>query len=557
MDLFEHLPTAAVCLAPDFSIIQINQLGRDLLQWPEQQPANTLFDNLVAPGDRDAFHTYFNSLESNSAKGFNSEILLPGSETAGQEQHRLSIHMKGSLSPGGNRILLLNQMFNNTTGCDCYCTFATLLDAQYQNNPGGILLVNHRQELLSCNQEFKKIWQIPTDILNSRDEETCLQSVLDKMASPDEFLRKVQELNENPTGSSTDEIELLDGRTLLRHTYPIHSDNQHLGRVWHFLDITKSKNAQAQIERQRFMQNSILEHIQDAIIAYDQNGKLTILNRASQRLLGFPLNEPWKFQADFFTIDEKTCLEKSETPIARVLTGEHLHNEPFIVHTPENKRKTVRANGLQMFDYVGNHLGAVLSLHDITDIENARKQLKYMAYHDALTMLPNRRLFHDLLEHSLKQAHRNNKLVGVLFLDLDNFKNVNDRFGHEEGDNLLISVASTLRNYLRGSDILCRWGGDEFIVGLLEAENDDGVLAVADKLCTQILASLPKFKGIPPIGVSIGVAIYPQHGLEPDLLIRNADSAMYKAKRAGKNRCILFDTTSSNQNVESASWLAI
>ena len=131
-------------------------------------------------------------------------------------------------------------------------------------------------------------------------------------------------------------------------------------------------------------------------------------------------------------------------------------------------------------------LGAVISLHDITDLTKAKEQLKFMAYHDALTGLPNRRLFHDLLLQNLKQAARNNQKVGVLFLDMDNFKSVNDTHGHLAGDKLLIEVGKTLESCLRESDILCRWGGDEFVIGILENHEDEEILKVAQKICQTV-----------------------------------------------------------------------
>ncbi len=198
-----------------------------------------------------------------------------------------------------------------------------------------------------------------------------------------------------------------------------------------------------------------------------------------------------------------------------------------------------------MQDSDGNSLGAVVSLHDISDLNRAKEQLQFMAYHDALTYLPNRRLFHDILQQNLKHAHRYEEQVAVLFLDLDNFKAINDRYGHDRGDQILQLIAKTLQSCLRDSDLLCRWGGDEFVLALLESGKSADVNMVAEKIRARILACINEENDSCPISVSIGIALFPNHGSEPDLLIRNADMAMYKAKRRGKNRCEFFDPETS------------
>jgi diguanylate cyclase (GGDEF)-like protein len=105
---------------------------------------------------------------------------------------------------------------------------------------------------------------------------------------------------------------------------------------------------------------------------------------------------------------------------------------------------------------------------------------------------------------------------------------------------LLVNIAETLQSCLRDSDIICRWGGDEFVIGLLESSGGSSATTVAGKLCRKVLENISVNDNRFQVSVSIGVAMYPDHGAEPDLLIRNADMAMYQAKRLGKNRCALY-----------------
>ena len=296
------------------------------------------------------------------------------------------------------------------------------------------------------------------------------------------------------------------------------------------------------MERQRIFHNAILENIQDGIVACDAAGNICLFNRASRHLYSQTLSEPKPVhfsELEHYAPDDISPIPPTETPLAKALAGATLKNEEVVIFR-KHTQHTLRVNGQAMYNSEGEKLGAVISLHDITDLNRVKEQLRFMAYHDALTGLPNRRLFHDLLQHSLRHAQRHNEQVGVLVLDLDNFKTVNDVFGHDAGDQILQEVADSLRQFLRGSDILCRWGGDEFVIALLESGHTNGVEKVAIKLCEKVLERVLNTGTYCRLSVSVGIAMYPRHGTEPDLLIRNADMAMYRAKRLGRNRCEVF-----------------
>jgi diguanylate cyclase (GGDEF)-like protein/PAS domain S-box-containing protein len=405
-------------------------------------------------------------------------------------------------------------------------------------------MVNDKMEMLSFNDEFVRIWGIPQEVQATRDEEASLKFVLDKLKDPAHFIAKVESLYNNRTEVSTDEVELKDGRILYRHTYPTHSyGGRYLGRVWYFLDITPLKQAQLKIEKQQIFQNAIIENVQDGIIACNSRGKINLMNCAGRELYGFTTTDP--IGKDIGVLNQSTAengvlLTGAHNPLQRALNGETLTNEEIIVTGENDKEHTLRINGQSMLYDSSESIGAVVSLHDITDINKAKAQLQFMAYHDSLTGLPNRRLFHDLLLQNLKQATRNNQKVGVLFLDMDNFKSVNDDYGHDVGDTLLTEVGKTLQSCLRESDLLCRWGGDEFIIGLPENHGSDDILKVAEKICSTVLNCIKAKNKTFNISVTVGVAISPDHGTDPDILIRNADVAMYHAKKMGKNRCELY-----------------
>ncbi|OQK17612.1 hypothetical protein AU255_07015 [Methyloprofundus sedimenti] len=172
---------------------------------------------------------------------------------------------------------------------------------------------------------------------------------------------------------------------------------------------------------------------------------------------------------------------------------------------------------------------------DVTDYQRNKDEIKYKAYHDPLTDLPNRSLFLDRLSHAIERASRKKNKMAILFLDLDDFKQANDTFGHEAGDSVLQTVATRLLGMMRKEDTVSRLGGDEFLILVENINLTSDINVVAEKIITSIQSPLP-FKGNDIyIGASMGIAIYPLDAQDSEALIKKADFAMYYAKNKGKN----------------------
>jgi diguanylate cyclase (GGDEF)-like protein len=178
---------------------------------------------------------------------------------------------------------------------------------------------------------------------------------------------------------------------------------------------------------------------------------------------------------------------------------------------------------------------------DITDRKEKELEIEQLAFYDPLTNLPNRRLLMDRLEHTIKSVKRNKKIAALIFLDLDDFKLVNDSIGHSGGDKLLCQVSKKLQYTLRDSDTLSRIGGDEFVI-LLEGSESDRQLMVneAHRVCERILESLEQPMSIKSksvvISASLGITLIEGNTNTPDSVLGNADNAMYKAKKMGKGK---------------------
>ncbi len=172
---------------------------------------------------------------------------------------------------------------------------------------------------------------------------------------------------------------------------------------------------------------------------------------------------------------------------------------------------------------------------DITERKKHEENVRHQAYHDALTGLPNRRLFHDRLTMALLQARREREMLAVMFLDLDHFKEINDTFGHDGGDLLLQEVATRLQKCIRQGDTLSRFGGDEFVLLLPKIKSTRNAVLFAEKVVKAL--KMPLAMAGRQIGVtaSIGISLFPKDGDDPGALVKKADQAMYSAKQKGRD----------------------
>lgn len=181
-------------------------------------------------------------------------------------------------------------------------------------------------------------------------------------------------------------------------------------------------------------------------------------------------------------------------------------------------------------------------LSDIAEFRESQQQVEHLAFHDRLTDLPNRVLLADRVRQSLALSRRNKNVVAICYLDLDSFKPVNDTWGHEIGDRLLVMVATRLRSTIRASDTAARLGGDEFVILLNELTDQSEVTRAVSRLLRAVAEPYEIGNARIALTMSIGVAVHPLDPAdEPDVLIRHADHAMYEAKRDGKNRLCFFD----------------
>ncbi|MBS4099517.1 MAG: EAL domain-containing protein [Sulfuricella sp.] len=289
----------------------------------------------------------------------------------------------------------------------------------------------------------------------------------------------------------------------------------------------------------------IYENTVEGIVITDQNTAIQAVNPAFTTITGYAPHEvigktPALLKSDehppaFFQEMWATLHEKGKW------TGEIWNRRKNGEKYPEwlNITEIRDAQG-RISQYVG-------LFNDVTEHKRNEEQLRYQAYHDALTGLPNRLLFGENLELALGQAERSGQVVAVLLMDLDRFKFVNDTFGHDYGDKLLVMVAERLRSVIRKGDTLARMGGDEFTLLLPTIRESDDIVRVIKKILHEFTRPFTIEKNDFIVTVSIGASIYPQDGNTPETVLKNADSAMYKAKEDGRNNYAFFTATMNEQ----------
>lgn len=295
-------------------------------------------------------------------------------------------------------------------------------------------------------------------------------------------------------------------------------------------------------EKHRFL----LEQINAGVMVHAPDTRVVSCNRQTSNLLGLSEQQLLgKVAADFecaFMCEDESPMPLDQFPVNQVIRR-HQAVKNIVIgisRSDLSDRIWVMANAFPEFNNEGDILNITVTLIDITEHVKSPEEIHHLAHYDPLTQLPNRLLIHERIDQAIHLSRRENKNFALLFLDLDNFKIVNDSLGHHRGDLLLQQVSDRLKNCLRKGDMAGRLGGDEFVV-LLPNTGADGAAKVSGKIIDAINAPFDVDEYLLNIGISIGISIYPNDGLVSDMLTRHADIAMYHAKEAGGGRNCFFD----------------
>ena len=286
----------------------------------------------------------------------------------------------------------------------------------------------------------------------------------------------------------------------------------------------------SRLEREGRERGAILQSSFDGIALADKNGTLVYDNPGMQRLFGYSVGEVPSLAA--LADHVFTAPEDRQAFVVNLMSDMTQENPPERVFPFQHRHGGQSWCRMRVSRMPGGHV--VINAQDVSALKASEERVRHMALHDSLTGLPNRQLFADRLEQALRRARRNSTGVGLVYVDLDRFKELNDTYGHAHGDRVLVETALRLKACVRGSDTVARLGGDEFVLLLPDVAGPRDAQAVAEKVLDALYDPLAA-GGKMFLGASVGLACFPEHGDDQDSLLGRADAAMYVAKRAGGN----------------------
>lgn len=270
----------------------------------------------------------------------------------------------------------------------------------------------------------------------------------------------------------------------------------------------------------------------DLVGILDLNGVVRYASPSHEFVLGYPPEfYEGKLAFDLVHPDDISHVQKQFMNIVR--TKETQIVEFRYKHVKGNY-VWVEAKGTPVLDEIGNVIHFQVVAREITERKLFEEKLRYMAYHDTLTGIPNRSFFRERLKQALKEAERYKRKLAVMYMDMDKFKYINDTFGHDVGDELLKQFSQRVQGFLRENDTLARQGGDEFTILLSEIKEEEAI-QIAERILTSLQNPWYIGEHVFHTTASIGIAFYPTDGTTPSELMKHADVALYEAKRNGKN----------------------
>jgi diguanylate cyclase (GGDEF)-like protein/PAS domain S-box-containing protein len=298
----------------------------------------------------------------------------------------------------------------------------------------------------------------------------------------------------------------------------------------------------AELEQLRITENqyrTLLDNSSDAIFSFDKSGQYLYVNKEFAKNV-CDKKPDYIIGKKLWDIFSKEEADKRYALIKWVFANGESRN--IEVRVPGKNGDNYHLTTVKpILDQQENVIFVICISKNITERKLMEEQLKHSAHYDSLTDLPNRILFSDHTKYAIAQAERHKTKFAIMYIDLDNFKPVNDTHGHDVGDLILKAVAKRIQDCLRKSDTAGRIGGDEFIVLLPKIDNQKDTLNVAEKIRFSLNQPF-ELHGYPAIHISssIGIAIYPEHGCDEIQLSKNADNAMYFAKKGGRNMTKVF-----------------
>jgi diguanylate cyclase (GGDEF)-like protein/PAS domain S-box-containing protein len=417
-------------------------------------------------------------------------------------------------------------------------------NAAVENMTQGLCMFDRDARLVVCNELYAKMYRLPAELLKPgslhRDiiAHRVRSGVLQGGHGNAEVQQQLSALSALPAEKRSSRIDEHADGTLVRVTrQPLPGG----GWVATHDDITEQRRAEEELYETKQFLDSIIDNIPIAVVVKDAvTRKFVLVNRTFQAMRGLGRDE--LVGKSVFAFYNQRTAEFIDRLDSEVLQGRcDGKNLEYDVDTQDGTR-IYATSRIIIRDNDGEAKYLIVVINDVTERKKSEQRIAFMAHHDALTGLANRAAVTQQIEEAAARQRRRGDSFTVLLLDLDRFKHVNDTLGHSAGDALLRQAAARLKALLRETDVLARLGGDEFaIIQSGETDQREAASALADRTI-EIFAKPFDIDGNEVnIGTSIGIALAPEHGTNPDSLLKMADMALYGAKSAGRNGYRFFD----------------
>ena len=312
-------------------------------------------------------------------------------------------------------------------------------------------------------------------------------------------------------------------------------------------DISGRKQMEEELKRSEEKYRLITENTTDLISVVDREGHFLYLSPSHEAVLGCKTGQVGSSLLPWIVEDDREIMSEA---IQHAFSSRKSRQIEYRLCTAARQEIWVETTINPVITAAGTVRKLVLVSRDVTERKKSEQKIHHLAYHDTLTDLPNRRLLVQYLSKELSQAKRVGSKLAVLFLDLDRLKDINDAWGHDVGDLILIEAAKRLKGCIRNHDMVARLGGDEFTIVLTSVSGKEEVESIVHRLQSLLQKPLVLAGQTFTLSMSIGIALYPQDGVEADDLLKRADTALYVVKSRGRNSYEFFDPTMEAKTLE-------
>ena len=419
------------------------------------------------------------------------------------------------------------------------------LDAAVNNMIQGLCLFDAQNRLMVWNERYETMYKLKP----GQTWRGCsIRDLLDARVAAGTFPLDAADYDAELRGTLAAgktyslNIELADGRII----HVINQPTKGGGWVATHEDITERKRAENELENTRAFLNTVIENVPSPIIVKSlPERRYVLVNRAAESYLGIKRDAMLGKVAEDFMPGAMT--EMVDLHDQRLIeSGKPVFFDEHTVNTPGNGARIATATRLPLFGPDGKPQYLVSVIDDITDRKRSEQRIEHMTHHDTLTDLPNRTAFNSCIASTVELAAASHENFAVLSIDLDHFKSVNDVFGHTVGDDMLREVARRMEMASQGA-FLSRIGGDEFVVITPTGPQPAGAEALTARLNAAFASDLQVQEHVLRVGLTIGVAIFPQDGADTTTLVANADAALYRAKAEARGSVRFFEVAMDNQ----------